>query len=215
METFPQFQLHAVASFVKDFGLQGNTILDFWQGEWTTIILDTPIIVERAQRVLLRLRRNLMTAMKDCPGLEKELALQPTHRLMTNKHTAPPLVSPLKKASHFEQDSDTSTLRFQLDAQDNPNAGSNNTVPNSLPMIPKSKPAPKSEPTATISCEQKWPKDFFVCEVANGFAKIQQLKKEDKKEKDTFSNVFQESSTQSRQFGSTKNLAECKTFLGG
>ena len=64
------------------------------------------------------------------------------------------------------------------------------TVLNSLPMIPKSKPAPKSEPTAAISCEQKWPKDFFVCEVADGFAKIQQLKKEDKKEKDTFSNVF-------------------------
>ena len=78
VETFPQFQLRAVASFVKDFGLQGDAILDFWQGEWTTITLDTPIIVERAQQVLLRLRHNLMTAMKDCPGLEKELALQPT-----------------------------------------------------------------------------------------------------------------------------------------
>ena len=166
METFPQFQLRAVASFVKDLGLQGDAILDFWQGEWTTITLNTPIIVEQAQQVLLRLCRNLMTAMKDCPGLEKELALQPTCRPTTNKRTAPPLVSPLKKASRFEQDSDALTLRFQLDAQDNLNAGSNKTVPNSLPMIPKSKPAPKSEPTATISCERKWPKDFFVCEVA-------------------------------------------------
>ncbi|KIJ91795.1 hypothetical protein K443DRAFT_14102 [Laccaria amethystina LaAM-08-1] len=193
VENFPQFQLRAVTSFAKDFSLQSNAILDFWQGEWTTIILDTPVVVERTQQVLLRLCRNLMTAMKDCPGLEKELSLQPTRRPTTNKCTAPPLVSPLKKASRFEQDSDASTLRYQLDAQDNPNVGSNGSLelaPGSLQLIPKSKPTPKSEPAATISRERKWPKDFFVCEVADGFSKIQKLKKEDKKEKDTFSNVF-------------------------
>ncbi|PPQ79907.1 hypothetical protein CVT26_004185 [Gymnopilus dilepis] len=75
--SLPFFQLSASPQLVSDLGLRSTSRLDLWQGEWTTVTIDDVVRIEQPQRVLLKLRPNLLESLEDCPEIEDELQKQP------------------------------------------------------------------------------------------------------------------------------------------
>lgn len=158
--TFPNFQLSACSALVSDLNLDSNSRLDFWQGqEWVTVNIQSVLTVEKAQRILLKIRPNIRQSLKNCPGIEDELSLQPKSYTRGLKRLATSsFVSPVKKIPRTQVDQ-------QVSKSDSP-------PPEQLDVVNQEQLESTREHTVTpqtIQREKKWPLDFFVHEIHRGF----------------------------------------------
>ncbi|KAF5378360.1 hypothetical protein D9615_008754 [Tricholomella constricta] len=101
VKTYPQLELYAtLADLMAEFKLTRKSLFDFWDaGHWAVITAETPIIVEKGRRILLRFRPSFeeQLSLTDCLGITDELTRQP--RITGTKRGGEiELVSPLKKA---------------------------------------------------------------------------------------------------------------------
>ena len=72
--TYPDLPLQSLAHF---FGPKATYVDYYRDSQWRTSQLNIVLVVNRAHAVLLRLRPSLLEALVDCPGLDKEIKLQP------------------------------------------------------------------------------------------------------------------------------------------
>lgn len=192
VNTFPQFRLGSSTDLIQDLELTATSRIDLWQGEWITISIETVITIEKAQRVLLRLRPNLLKPLQDCPGIEGEIALQLSRRPVGNKRASNSFVSPVKKVAR-RTEGITSTRHI---AQSPPTSPLMSPAPFPL-LAPTSKPAPSLPPSARPSKPlprrreaRKWPHDFYVSEIEAGFGALNKRLKKKELEKEAFPKVF-------------------------
>ncbi|KAG6848445.1 hypothetical protein H0H93_016900, partial [Arthromyces matolae] len=209
IESFPKFQLASSASLISDLDLTPRSYVDLWQGEWNTITLDTVFNVEKGQRVLLRLRPNLRTEITDCPGFDEELSTQSKRRPVTGKRAAAILVSPLKKAPRTDTTPSVAHSRHSLPVDDNSSSSPqgtqlvnhNSLVPPTVPISTQRQHGPQSSrgrrslcppsyspsrsrsrsPPITKGRMDTWPLNYYVCDIDDGFKKIQRLRDKNKK----------------------------------
>ncbi|KAL0064564.1 hypothetical protein AAF712_008509 [Marasmius tenuissimus] len=88
---FPLFQLSRLSSLVTDLGLAENSYLDTYNpelGRWEQHTISTIRVVQTNQRLLYRVRRNLLSGLREdeCLTLDEEIDLQPPPS--PNKRTA-------------------------------------------------------------------------------------------------------------------------------
>ncbi|KAK1235961.1 hypothetical protein PQX77_000787 [Marasmius sp. AFHP31] len=79
---FPLFQLSRLSSLVTDLGLADNSYLDTYNpelGRWEQHTISTIRVVQTNQRLLYRIRRNLLSGLREdeCLTLDEEIDLQP------------------------------------------------------------------------------------------------------------------------------------------
>jgi hypothetical protein len=100
------------SELVNAFSLSSASLLDTWDGEWKTITIDSVLILKR-QRLMLRLRPSLRESLKDCPGIEAELEMQPKCP-SGNKRAGEALVSPFQKKANTLaiSDSDSDDITY-------------------------------------------------------------------------------------------------------
>ncbi|KAF5374001.1 hypothetical protein D9615_009909 [Tricholomella constricta] len=102
VKTYPQLELYVtLADLMTEFKLTRKSLFDFWDaGHWAVITAETPIIVEKGRRILLRFRPSFeeQLSLTDCLGITDELARQPCIT-GTKRGGEIELVSPLKKAA--------------------------------------------------------------------------------------------------------------------
>ncbi|KAH6871950.1 hypothetical protein BKA70DRAFT_1353538 [Coprinopsis sp. MPI-PUGE-AT-0042] len=96
--SWPTFQLQSIDSLMDDLKLTLKSRIDIYRnGEWGTIYPTSPItLAHRAQRIVLRLRRDLLNPIRDdeCPELERHISLRAGSK---RKAEDDDFVSPLKK----------------------------------------------------------------------------------------------------------------------
>ncbi|KAF8965145.1 hypothetical protein BDZ97DRAFT_1918568 [Flammula alnicola] len=190
--TFPHLRLSACQELVTELELQENTRIDFWQGsEWITVHMHSILLVEKGQRVLLKIRPSLRKGLDDCPGIEQELKQQ-TKRQSSSigvKRLGDDFVSPIKKAPRKD---DTMTarkpqaekeVRASLPHSDSTGTGSSIPLPipsdvqsvalqSTLLHDTESNTLP-SNPTQPEEAKLKqWPFDFHVYEIHNGLCQM-------------------------------------------
>ncbi|KAG7095197.1 hypothetical protein E1B28_005973 [Marasmius oreades] len=90
---FPLFQLSRLTSLVADLGLTENSYLDTYNhqfGSWEQHTISTIRIVERNQRLLYRIRRNLLNGLREdeCLTLDEEIEMQPAPTSPSSKRPA-------------------------------------------------------------------------------------------------------------------------------
>ncbi|KAF8077600.1 hypothetical protein FPV67DRAFT_1662416 [Lyophyllum atratum] len=196
VDTFPQLVLESVPLFVDHLKLNGASRLDYWQGEWTTISLETPLVIEKDQRVLLRCRPNLLQPLEDCPGLDNELNLQPTRRPVNNKRTGTTLVSPVKKTArheHWPSEASTSIIappRLHSTLFPAPAPSSPSPAPSSPSPAPARQSSKPTQPPKKVAKERKWPHDFYTYEIRDGFREFNNMLKKNNLEKTAFPKAF-------------------------
>ena len=99
--TYPDLLLQSLTHI---FGPKATYIDYYWDGQWQTSQVNIVLVVNRVHAVLLHLCPSLLKALVECPGLNKEIKLQP--RLSTrNKCAADDLVSPIKKVACVDVES--------------------------------------------------------------------------------------------------------------
>jgi len=171
VETWPYLQIRSITEIVETFELDDSSLLDHWQGEWKTIRISTPITVEKGQRALLRLRPSLREYLTDCPGIEKELQLQPK-RPSGTKRAAETLVSPIKKVIHTKNTS--SAVESAHKATFLQSLSTSTPVNPHHAVLPSQKPSTASSKHAKEE-DRKWPFDFYICEISYGLHTIRSL----------------------------------------
>jgi hypothetical protein len=189
VETWPYLQICSITEIVKAFELDDSSLLDHWHGEWKTIRISMPIMVEKGQRVLLRLRPGLREHLTDCPGLKRELQLQPK-RPSGMKRAAETLVSPIKKVVRTDkipspvESTHKSTPSLSFSSPSTP------TIPHHFALPSPSQKLSVTSPGHTKEKDRKWPFDFYVCEIAYGLCTIRGLM--DKNSKKTWKDLVPE-----------------------
>ena len=172
------------------------------------------IVVEKDQRVLLRIRPSLRHTLEDCPGLDHELGLQPKRRSGQTKRIAEHvLVSPLKKTPRLQSGSSESITSSQASSNDvggpSPSCRLQLDTDNADTISCADKPAKLASPrpahrshsqiqsrfikshlheqvqhpgsrsnSKAMLCsrkQKKWPKDFFVSEIDEGFQAMEKM----------------------------------------
>jgi hypothetical protein len=196
--TYPDLPLQSLAHI---FGPKATYIDYYWDGQWQTSQLDVVLVINRAHAVLLRLRPSLLEALVECPGLDKEIKLQP--RLSTrNKRAADDLVSPIKKVARVDVESapsqsggkgkEKATEIIIINSPSPPAQLSMSTfVPQTRP--PKSvAPFPLDLPEPNFSKARKsFPRDYYVSEVIEGLRVMSQKMDADRiSQRVAFSVVF-------------------------
>ena len=139
----------------------------------------------KRQRLLLRLRPSLRESLKDCPGIEAELEMQPK-RPSGNKRAGEALVSPFQKKTNVlvisDSDSDDITypgprsLGSELPKHNLSAGSSKSSIP--APRVPA--PFPMDLPLAGPT-HSKWPRDFSTREIIDGFTCIRTMMDDDPK----------------------------------
>jgi len=193
-------RLSACTQLIKDLELSATSRLDFWQGEWVTVELESVLTVEKGQRVLFKIRESLRQPLKDteCPGLSKELDLQP-RKFRVLKHGAEDeLVSPLQKAPCTSQTTVVNNagkgspraMKSHLNVAPTPSTQDTtshmeqpHSNPNPRPVIKAVQPPPSSPPTPPRSTQlnkphtkaRHWPHQFYVCEIRDGLLEMSKL----------------------------------------
>ncbi|KAF5376405.1 hypothetical protein D9615_008611 [Tricholomella constricta] len=75
---YRKLELYAtLADLMEEFKLTRKSLFDFWDaGHWAVVTAETPIIVEKGRRILLRFRPSFeeQLSLTDCPGITDELA---------------------------------------------------------------------------------------------------------------------------------------------
>ncbi|KAF5387097.1 hypothetical protein D9615_001611 [Tricholomella constricta] len=102
IKTYPQLEIGTtLADLMAEFELTERSLFDYWDaGNWMVINANTPVIVEKGRRILLRFRPSFEEelSLDDCPGITDELGQQP-RASGTKRSSNIQLVSPLKKVT--------------------------------------------------------------------------------------------------------------------
>ncbi|KAF8994561.1 hypothetical protein BDQ17DRAFT_1412499 [Cyathus striatus] len=90
IRAFPYFQLSRLGSLTNELGLSSSSYLDTYipqSGKWEQHTISTVRLVETQQRLLYRIRKNLLEGLNEaeCMGLDEEVDMQvkPLHRPST------------------------------------------------------------------------------------------------------------------------------------
>ncbi|CAA7260822.1 unnamed protein product [Cyclocybe aegerita] len=78
VKTFPNLQLSSVSSLVKEANLTVNSKINYYQGGWAIISINDVLDIEKIKELVLQLHPSLFEPLNNCPGLEQELAHQPS-----------------------------------------------------------------------------------------------------------------------------------------
>ncbi|KAJ7744875.1 hypothetical protein B0H16DRAFT_1857039 [Mycena metata] len=110
--TFPSLQLSSLPEAILD-GLKLTTVsrVDYWNGAWKTIDIQTVLAVEKGRSTLLKLRPSLLLGLSldECPGLAEYLSRQPRVVGVKRAGQSLEIVSPLKKAPRTDLNRSAST----------------------------------------------------------------------------------------------------------
>jgi hypothetical protein len=194
--TFPHLRLSACTQLVNDLELSATSRLDFWQGEWVTVDLESVLPVEKGQRVILKIRPSLRQELKnsECPGLNKELDLQPRKFRVSKRCAEDELVSPIKKAPRTTQTTSLSvhttgtpvepSLKSTYIPSDatalkddkNPVPSHTTTTVPRVSSHSSAAPPPSLQPPRDPDVKARcWPYEFYVCEVRDGLLRMSKL----------------------------------------
>ena len=106
MTTFPFFRLQDFSELINELQLTPNSYVDGYDtntGQWEQHKINTVRRVEFEPRLLYRLRPRLLESLTDCPGMDRELELQPrasAHQQMNLKRPAQPDLGALPSNKH-------------------------------------------------------------------------------------------------------------------
>jgi len=194
IELYPKFSIRSCPMLVKAFELGASSLIDMWDGEWRTVNIDTVLVLKR-QRLLLRHQPSIRELLTDCPGIEEELQMQPK-RPSGNKRAGETLVSPYKKKTHVTS-TQVSTTNSEgvveiLNLPQSPPASistASSSRPSSSSTLQHPVPFPLDIPSNLTSTKNqlptlshnKWPGDFSVREISEGFDQIKTMVKDDPK----------------------------------
>ncbi|KAF5311325.1 hypothetical protein D9611_012560 [Ephemerocybe angulata] len=177
--------------------LTPRSIFDVYSGgKWRTVKMKNVLDANTENRVLVRLRPNILKPMKDneCLGLDDELVRQLSARPANPKKAAHTLVSPAKKAPNTQS------------APPPPP-----TPPPSHPVIPiedKEEPVPKIptqaavilpkpsiadsrlQPAPRFEAKPVWPGNFYTVDVQDGLRQIEVLCAAGSMQSSAFCEVF-------------------------
>jgi hypothetical protein len=181
---------------IRDLGLKDKTRLDLWKnGEWITINIESVIIIDKDDRVLLKMHPNAKTSLKnsECPGLEEKIRQQKTAFRPGAKRPARDFISPIRNTKapkikcsstihSFEanqspilleptsrESSATPPLRITQDPQPQ-NLAKNPRKPSNKPAQTIDQPIPEAK-------VKMWPYDFHVYEINDGFSQFEAIMK--------------------------------------
>jgi hypothetical protein len=163
-----------------------------------TVELDSVLTVEKGQRVLLKIRPSLRQALKDseCPGLHKELDLQPRKFRVSKRSAEDELVSPLpEKVSRISQTRTTVNNSMRKAKATTPTSTPDTTAHKKQPYAntnpyPVAKAVQPSQPSpldSALLCStqlntvtpdvksRNWPHHFYVCEIRDGLLEMSKL----------------------------------------
>jgi hypothetical protein len=117
--TYPQMQLSAT-SLSQSIGMTANSWFDLYnylELSWTTLQATAVFQIDKSRPTIIRIRPNLLTEieLKDCPGIEELLVLQPRIK----KRRLDDMVSPPKKVARTNV-ANTAHTRNVIEIQDSP-----------------------------------------------------------------------------------------------
>jgi hypothetical protein len=166
-----------------------------------TVDLESVLPVEKGQRVILKIRPSLRQELKnsECPGLNKELDLQPRKFRVSKRCAEDELVSPIKKAPRTTQTaahtsfsvhttgtpvepslkstnipSDTTALKEQFHDKNPVPSHTTTTVPR-VSSHSSAAPPRSLQPRDPEVKARHWPYEFYVCEVRDGLLEMSKL----------------------------------------
>ncbi|KAJ7920305.1 hypothetical protein B0H13DRAFT_1867781 [Mycena leptocephala] len=170
--TYPQMQLSAT-SLSQSIGMTANSWFDLYnylELSWTTLQATAVFQIDKSRPTIIRIRPNLLTEieLKDCPGIEELLVLQPR----INKRRLDDMVSPPKKVARTNV-ANTAHTRTVIEIQDSPP-----TSTASLPRILPSSTTVASTSTPAETPQKSWPAGYYVYEHAAAWIEHKRLQDE-------------------------------------
>ncbi|KAH8115668.1 hypothetical protein DFH11DRAFT_1586328 [Phellopilus nigrolimitatus] len=208
--TFPLFQLQDFPELVGELGLQSASYVDTYNietGQWEQHKISTVRSVEQEQRLLYRLRPSLLDSLTDCPFLDQELSLQPHPIAYHLKRQSEPL-TPSPSAKQARVISNSHPVRAPAtpvsaspamtqsweSPNGNPAAGRWSFAPSGAQPVANrasSSTAPQGD-TDGSPPGRRWPTDFSVHEITEGFDAMGTILKADAsaRQRSAFEHVF-------------------------
>ncbi|KAF9546821.1 hypothetical protein CPC08DRAFT_823721 [Agrocybe pediades] len=195
---FPHLRLAALPRLLADLSIDENAWYDIWTGtEWKTCTVSNGrTTVEQGQRVIIKIRPSLAKGLDDCPELDDELTKStkrssvqlatatvspvksrstlPSHTMTaTSAHPSQPHVKPVPPPSQ-SLSKPVYSKKTTLPAP-TPRPVVNAAITSSAPAVSKVVEQSNPESSKTARVLRAWPSAFYVCELSNGFAQIDQL----------------------------------------
>ena len=147
--------------------------------------LNSILTIEKGQRVLLKICPTLRTTLEDCPGIDEELELQPKRHSV--KRPGESFVSPIHKAAWtttaqsvhvskpnlaLRRHSPTLSLSEESSQETYGHDQQIPPAPQPARKLPNAMHSAKSKMINNSTKPKRWPFDFTVYQIHNGFIQI-------------------------------------------